>query len=643
MNIHGRYSYEGIPERESNRLLVLIITIGVAALMVLPIIQYADSHQQQSPVIYRYGNEYVQFSGQNAYVGFGNSMYPVSWAIYQINPVSPVYTPFSSGNGSSPLTVQTFSHYRTTRIENAYQNSAVMIRWNHNIRIAEIFSFINGGIDASVAIKNIENSSGTFMSAFSMTVNHSRNAQIGGFNPQAIHSSRGMGNQNFLIGSKDWSISTGNLSISWKNEQSIFSAGVLSISPSGNRIALPFGPLTLSANETFTIDPLIRPMIFPRPPSGGSDGQPLNPSMSLSTDHAVPGQYIYVNASLVSAGYGGCTWQLQAMNYTSELWSTVVSDYVGSGLSHEFIWRLPFGPMGYDWSEMRVVVSNQYGSTGSLMHGITTLTRFPVAMSSTFDPTVFNSHGSEIGKIVLSSGGPSSPQVEGSEFSLALFSSFLPVSSNFAVNYISQGIQEINTSNGINPLWSPDPNTGADTFFFQRNSGSNSSLLQSESYLSQAFSLALSIAIPLADEWAGDALGALIGTLSVYHLVLNNHFSQTINQGQNYFQVEFNSGTYKFATNYTTVYYTLGDWYSSDGFTPSFLFPTYLYNTEFQNANVGNINNPALVTFRFSTNVEITDCSYFDNNGVTPKNAQGFGIYGGISEMYFTLGYGILA
>ncbi|MHB8544982.1 MAG: hypothetical protein ACYC9S_13430, partial [Leptospirales bacterium] len=242
--------------------------------MVLPIIQYADSHQQQSPVIYRYGNEYVQFSGQNAYVGFGDSICPVSWAMYQINPVSPVYTPFSSGNGSSPLTVQTFSHYRTTRIENAYQNSAVMIRWNHNIRIAEIFSFLNGAIDASVAIKNVENSSGTFMSAFSMTVNHSRNAQIGGFNPQAIHSSRGMGDQKFLIGGKNWNIDTGGVSVSWKNEQSVFSAGMLSISSTRNAITLPFGPLSLAVNETYSVDPMIRPY---RIIGGGGGSSSPNP------------------------------------------------------------------------------------------------------------------------------------------------------------------------------------------------------------------------------------------------------------------------------------------------------------------------------------------------------------------------------
>ncbi len=418
MNIHGRYSYEGIPERESNRLLVLIITIGVAALMVLPIIQYADSHQSQAPVVYRYGNEYVQFSGQNAYVGFGNSMYPASWSVYQINPASPVYTPFSSGSGSSPLIVQTFSHYRTTRIENAYQNSAVMIRWNHNIRIAEVFSFLNGAIDASVAIKNMENSSGTFMSAFSMAVNHSRNAQIGGFNPQVIHSSRGMGSQKFLIGGKNWNIDTGGVSVSWKNEQSVFSAGMLSFSSTRNAITLPFGPLSLTVNETYSVDPIIRPEMMPRPPPGGGGGGASYPPQISYVTFSYPNEGstkllegltpITVTADLTSMG---------SYSYVRVRFFAVEQNYyyrqiavIGTSYAHviTITWdAMPGSYIGFGAHPTNGIMTVGPTPFYSKQNAIDVYTGFPNGgMQYTQDTNtsgnVYNSSGQYIGSVILS-------------------------------------------------------------------------------------------------------------------------------------------------------------------------------------------------------------------------------------------------
>ncbi|MHB8549172.1 MAG: hypothetical protein ACYDAZ_08425, partial [Thermoplasmataceae archaeon] len=365
--------------------------------MVLPIIQYADSHQQQSPVIYRYGNEYVQFSGQNAYVGFGDSIYPVSWAMYQINPASPIYTPFNSGNGSSPLMVQTFSHYRTTRIENAYQNSAVMIRWNHNIRIAEVFSFVNGGIDASVAFKNMNSGARTFLIAFSARTSHSENAQVVGLEPRSVHSPSGMGNQKFMISSMDWGVSTSNISVSWRNQQSVFYARLLSVSNSGNMINLLSKPITVGAHNTYTIDPIIRPDMPIACPgcgggTGGSGGTPSAPSVS---DFTISQKSIQIGSNEVLSAYvnyGNVNTRVDFLAQTVyQNWFSVANVYV---LYTGYV-EAQFVVNNFTYQAVKVVVTNQYGSKTSSVIGMSVVN----AMSDIY---IFNTAGSNIAMYTLS-------------------------------------------------------------------------------------------------------------------------------------------------------------------------------------------------------------------------------------------------
>ena len=155
----------------------------ITAMMAIPIIQHFNNDYASVPVeSYSYGNEMVRFIGQNAFVGFDGNMFPVSWTVFEQNPnyspgphVNPFAVSTNNTNTSAPLIEETFSNYSTNHIQSLWQNSAVMIKWNHYVRIAEIFSFTTKGIDASIVIKDL-NVTGNYIGTFSMAMGYNSTA-----------------------------------------------------------------------------------------------------------------------------------------------------------------------------------------------------------------------------------------------------------------------------------------------------------------------------------------------------------------------------------------------------------------------------------------------------------------------------------
>ncbi|MHB1492495.1 MAG: hypothetical protein ACYCR7_03665 [Thermoplasmataceae archaeon] len=230
----------------------------ITAMMAIPLVQHLQNEHATVPVeSYSYYNEMVKFVGQNAFVGFGYNIYPVSWTIFKENLLpqnSPNVNPFvSGGNASKPLTVESFTHYYVKRISNGNQNSAIMVEWNSNMRIAEIFTFQTGAIDASIAMKNLGNASG-YMTAFSVSTKHHNNASINGLNPVAGNSKNG----DIVIPGNDYQAYLGNLSVNWQSESSTFNLGIIKTTSSRDLMTLPFNAGLLSSNETYSIDPIIR-------------------------------------------------------------------------------------------------------------------------------------------------------------------------------------------------------------------------------------------------------------------------------------------------------------------------------------------------------------------------------------------------
>ena len=214
----------------------------------------------------------VKFVGSNIFIGFNGNLFPVSWNMLELNPnysPGPIASPimlssFGTGGKSSPMIEETFNHYSSKRVVSLYQDSAVMIRWNHYVRIAEIFSFYNNGIDATVVMKNL-NVTGSYIGAFSLGMGMNSTMSVNGFYPSYQFISSGTG----IIPSNDWNVSVGNIAINWQSEDSIFHSGIVSESQSGDQIILPFETGIINHNQSYTIDPMIyyRPSpIFWRPP-----------------------------------------------------------------------------------------------------------------------------------------------------------------------------------------------------------------------------------------------------------------------------------------------------------------------------------------------------------------------------------------
>ncbi len=241
--------------------LKVIFVMVICSMMIIPIIQHIqEPNSAVADKTYTYHNEMVKFVGSNIFIGFNGNLFPVSWNVFELNPnysPGPVASPFiSPSNGAdtknSPMIEETFNHYSSKRVVSLYQDSAVMIRWNHYVRIAEIFSFYNDGIDASVVMKNL-NETGSYIGTFSLGMGKNSTISTNGFYPSYQNISSGTG----IIPSNDWNVSVGNIAINWQSEDSIFHSGAVSVSQSGDQIILPFDSGTLSHNESYTIDPMI--------------------------------------------------------------------------------------------------------------------------------------------------------------------------------------------------------------------------------------------------------------------------------------------------------------------------------------------------------------------------------------------------
>ena len=271
-------------ERENRfKALKLIAIMMITAMMAIPIIQHFNNDYATVPVeSYSYGNEMIKFVGSNAFIGFQGNLFPVSWNVFELNPnFSPgsQITPFTTNNTntSAPLIEENFSHYSTKRIQSLWQDSAIIVKWDHYVRIAEIFSFTTKGIDASIVIKNL-NATGNYISAFSLNTGINNTISVNGFNPSCQNISSGMG----IIPSGDWNVTVGSLSMNWQSEDSIFHSGIVSQGTSSDSIILPFDAGTLYHNESYTIDPMIyyQPFMIIRGPIGGPTPPPPPPPSS---------------------------------------------------------------------------------------------------------------------------------------------------------------------------------------------------------------------------------------------------------------------------------------------------------------------------------------------------------------------------
>ena len=315
--MYSTVNYIRIESEERYRAIKFLAIIAITAMMAIPIIQHIQNEYASTPVeSYSYYNEMVRFVGSDTFIGFDGNLFPVSWNVFEVKSFA---LSTNNANRSAPLIEETFSHYTTKRIESVWQNSAVMIKWNHYVKIAEIFSFTNSGIDASIVVKNL-NVTNTYISTFSLGMGINSTMAVNGFNPSCQNISSGTG----IIPSNDWNVSLGNISVNWQSEDSIFHSGIVSESQSGDQIILPFETGIINHNQSYTIDPMIyyspyRIIGGPRPGPGPSPGPTPTPQRYSVT---------FTESGLPS----GTSWYvtLNGVTQTSSSNTITFSEYDGS-------------------------------------------------------------------------------------------------------------------------------------------------------------------------------------------------------------------------------------------------------------------------------------------------------------------------
>ncbi len=253
-------------------------------MVAIPVGLFMNTQHANDSVTYRWQGESVSFNGNNVVIGFGNHLYPVSWTVTKLSP--------PSGNTVSPMVSLSIpsinevnmTHYSYKRIFNSYQNSAVLTESGNGIRVAEIYSFLNNGIDASISIENMGNTSGMYAGTFVLQAHAHKHASLFGYNPKAISQSIHSNTRGYMINSNQWEICQGNISVNWQQEISIFHLGTLVSNRLGSAISLPFGPINLNPRETYSIDPVIRPMVI----SGGGGGGGSTAAQVRFTESGLP-------------------------------------------------------------------------------------------------------------------------------------------------------------------------------------------------------------------------------------------------------------------------------------------------------------------------------------------------------------------
>ena len=406
-----------IRERESRyKMVKAIITILLAAMVAIPVGLLMNSgHSSTNSVMYTWGGESVQFNGNSVIIGFGNHLYPVSWTVSQISQSSSgSFSPFITTTPS--INKVNMTHYSYRRIFNSYQNSAVLTEWGKGMRIAEIYTFMNNGIDASIAMENTGNVSGTFAGTFVLQAHSHKHANLFGYDPKGIIQTLHQNTQGYTINSNQWEFCQGNISVNWQQDISIFHLGTLVSNKHGSAVSLPFGPIQLSPNETYSIDPVIKPMGI----IGGGGGGGQTAAQVKFTESGLP---------------SGTSWSVTFNGVSSSSTTSTITFNEVTGKS-------------YSYSIGTVYGYNPSPSSGSITVGTGGYTK-----GINFSPNPNTFYSVTFTESGLSSETPWSVTLNGQEKSSNLSISFLENSGTYSYS--------IPTTNNATGTYSPDISSGS--------------------------------------------------------------------------------------------------------------------------------------------------------------------------------------
>ncbi len=243
----------------------------------------------------------VSFIDQQPVVSFGSghTEYPVSWNILQINTgntqITHTTTPFVT-SGNSTISMNTFTHYRTSRINDSSQDSAQLIQCSNSTQSASVFFFHKYTLSSSLAWKNKHKYNQTYMIDFTIITPYCNTFQVGG---NGVHNMT-MINSTGIIPSSCVDLQIGGVNLYWMPDASLFHGGIIEQKDHHDVVVIPFGTVTLVSNETYSIDPDMEPapMIGPGPvhKSGGGGGGGTSPTTT----------YPPTFSTLDMSGYNSC-------------------------------------------------------------------------------------------------------------------------------------------------------------------------------------------------------------------------------------------------------------------------------------------------------------------------------------------------
>ena len=273
------------------------------------------------------GNTTIIVGHSTVSIGFGFNMSVTTWNVYHVN-------------GTSVTKVK-LHQTEIYRIINTYEDSVAVREINSVLNVTELYTFYNNEVDASIILTNTARENATYIAVFSLSSPYHSREYIG---RSQYHGINFTANQydptaSVIIPAGYYFMNENGLSVSWGQEISIFHAGVAGQTLSTSSLSLPFGPVLLQRNESYTIDPQISNEVTT--PGGGGGGYPQDSSFPIQAC-----SYVYdssgnvvglVTQSIDSQPY------YEACTYFSNSIGTAFSPLSGSS------WTVNYEQQTYYW------------------------------------------------------------------------------------------------------------------------------------------------------------------------------------------------------------------------------------------------------------------------------------------------------
>ena len=194
------------------------------------------------------GNAGVIFSGNDPYIDLDGRFYPTMWNIFSVN---------------KDLSIEKQNITEIRMIKNKYQHSAVETLANKNIKTSYIFSFHGNMVSSNIVLKNLKSANQSFIVCYEMLLPDRNIMEIAG---------------NHIIDKNFNTAGTNVMNIRRTNDPLLFNNVVVNpmnsmpvstviINYHGYAVLNMKYAVELTSNETYTIDPEIKPMYS----AGGCD------------------------------------------------------------------------------------------------------------------------------------------------------------------------------------------------------------------------------------------------------------------------------------------------------------------------------------------------------------------------------------